>query len=108
MMDFFPFFFHHVCNIFLRYIYQKDEKLKLDNFQYALTKDVEYKRPAIVYWNGTNKSSESKSNDGANHQTLNDKHCINISFMLNNSSQCDFVNIDKTKLSTRVMHRIGF
>lgn len=79
MMDFFPFFFHHVCNIFLRYIYQKDEKLKLDNFQYALTKDVEYKRPAIVYWNGTNKSSESKSNDGANHQTLNDKHCINIS-----------------------------
>lgn len=46
--------------------------------KYALTKDVEYKRPAIVDWNGTNKSSESKSNDGANHQTLNDKQCIDI------------------------------
>lgn len=42
----------------------------LKNFEYGLTKDVKYKRPAIVDWNGTDESRKGKGNDGANHQTL--------------------------------------
>lgn len=73
----------------------------LKNFEYGLTKDVKYKRPAIVDWNGTDESRKGKGNDGANHQTLNNDQCIHTHIhiekmflcMLNNSCQCDFFSV---------------
>lgn len=81
--------------------------------QYKLTKYIEYKRPAIVDWNGTDKAREGEGKDVTNHHTCkwscqNDKcsyiHvCIHVHvytlLIINNllrtvHSGCDVTSVD--------------
>lgn len=109
-------FFFQLNKISVRHFDKNDEKLMLKKFEYGLTKDVKYKRPAIVDWNGTDESRKGKGNDGANHQTLNNDQCIHTHIhiekmflcMLNNSCQCDFFSVGKTSLNTRIAQKRGF